>query len=228
MRRRVGRKTPGPRSAALNTRKFKTTIELPDIQTDNAGSYLNTLSASIKSVDNTPGNNYGGIGMQTALRSLYEEYKFDAVKYVFVPNYTAVNAGVGLGSSGTVTYAVNKAPGSPLPSAFVDILRQNDCKLSLATKGFSVTVRKPQWGIVAPLGLTVELGATPTNPGVIRNAVGTSTHQWCSTRDFSLPSSSTVSQPSWYGLDVAIEGAPINAVVYRVYATYYMSFRNQN
>ena len=222
MRHRRVRKTA---SARLNIRKFKTTIELANLVTDATGKFLTTYGASIKDIDNTAGNNYGGIGMQSALRSLYEEYKFDAIKFTFVPNYTQAASGVGAGNSGSVSYAINRAPAAPGPSSFVDVLRQNDCKVQLATKGFAVTVRKPHWEITAPLGLQVNTG--PVSPGIITNAVAQTSSSFCSTRDYSLPSGG-LGQPGWFGLDVAVEAAPINAVVYRVYATYYMTFRNQN
>lgn len=222
MRPRRAQKTA---SARLNIRKFKTTMQLSPVTTDAAGNFKGSFASIITDIDNTPGNNYGGIGMQSALRSLYEEYKFDAIKYTFVPNYTQAAAGVGLGSTGSVTYAVNRAPASQPPTSFVDILRQNDCKVQLATKGFSVTVRKPHWCAITPLNNDVQVGAA--NPAKILNVTQATSSAFVSTRDYPLPSGG-FGQPEWAGMDLAIQGAPVSATVYRVYATLYLTFRNQN
>lgn len=189
------------------------------ITTTGAGTYFNQLGGYIGDIDNSAGNNYGGIGMQSALRSLYEEYRIDAIKFTFVP--LATQSSQGGATAGQVAYAINRAPWSTLPTAMLDILRQNDCKVFNTTRGFSVTVRKPAWGQVSPL--TSDLAPSP--PTNLKNFTSTTSHAWCSTRDSSI---ANIPQPYWYGVDLAITGFTGGITCYHVYRTYYITFRNQN
>jgi len=159
--------------------------------------------------------------MQTALRSLYEEYRFDAVKFTFVPIFTQTIGGAANGGgAGRVAYAIDRAPWSAVPTSIIDILRQNDCKMFNITRGFSVTVRKPAWGTTAPLDGYVAGAA-------LRDATTTTSHAWCSCRDYNWGGNG-LTQPAWYGLDLAIEGTNGATQCYKVYKTYYLTFRNQN
>jgi len=106
----------------------------------------------------------------------------------------------------------------------IDILRQNDCKVFNTTRGFAVTVRKPAWGDYSSIDGTVVVPSPVPTTGTFKNAVATTNHRWCSTRDYT---SGTYPQPYWYGMDLAINGLPGAATLYRVYKTYYITFRNQ-
>ena len=209
-----------------NIRKFKTTVETGLVTTGAGGTFSTSYGGNITEIDDTAGNNYGGIGMQSALRSLYEEYRIDAIKFTFVPIYTQTIAGPGNGGSGgQVAYAVNRAPGAAVPLSMIDILRQNDCKVFNAIRGFAVTVRRPQWAGTDPLNAAVIV------PGVgtpyIASAVVATKHAWCSTRSLNL-APAYAQQPTWWGMDFCIEGVPGAQQVYKLYKTYYITFRNQN
>lgn len=203
--------------ASQNTRKFKTTVDGGAVSVPAGGVLYTQYSGVITDIDNTAGNNFAGIGMQNALRSLYEEYRIDAIKFTFVP--LATQASQGGATAGQVAYAINRAPWSAVPTSMIDILRQNDCKVFNTTRGFSVTVRKPAWGEYSSLDGTVN--ATPA----LKNAAATTNHKWCSTRDYA---SGTYTQPYWYGMDLAINGLPGAVTLYRLYKTYYVTFRNQS
>ena len=181
------------------------------------------LNGVISDIDNSAGNNYGGIGMQSALRSLYEEYRIDAIKFTFVP--LATQATQGGSTAGQVAYAINRAPWAAAPTNMIDILRQNDCKVFNTTRGFAVTVRKPAWGDFSSIDGFVTVPSPVPSTGAFKNAVGTTNHRWCSTRDYT---GGSYPQPYWYGMDLAINGLPGAATLYRLYKTYYVTFRNQN
>lgn len=177
---------------------------------------LQTYGGSILGLDNTA-NTFGAVGNLTALRSLYEEYRIDAIKFTFIPLFTqSVNIATG-NAAGQVSYAINRSPSAPAPSAFTDILRQNDCKVFNTNRGFAVTVRKPMWASYQTNGIA----AGATAPGMFS---GVASHAWCSCRDFAA----TQSQPNWYGVDLGIENAPATTPLYRLMTTYYVSFRSQN
>ena len=202
--------------ASQNIRKFKTTVDNGQIVVPSTGVYLQQLYGNIMEIDNSAGNNFAGIGMQNALRSLYEEYRIDAIKFTFVPLSTQSTQGSA--TAGQVAYAINRAPWSGFPTSMIDILRQNDCKVFNSTRGFAVTVRKPAWGAVESENGVVSGAA-------IKDIAATTKHTWCSTRDYSLVSGGT-SQPYWYGCDLCINGFPGSAIPYHLYKTYYITFVN--
>jgi len=220
MRRRA---RPARRSALASTSrtyKIKTTIDFGTISSDGSGNYVTCFAGNITELDNSAGNNYGAIGQQTALRSLYDEYRIDAIKFTFVPLFTQATGGGGGVSAGQVTYAINKSPDADLPTGFVDILRQNDCKVQNTTKGMAITVRRPQWSAVTPISAQVDTGGAQ-----LRSAVSAASHAWCSTREsFGVDNTK---QPYWYGLDFAMENAGASQQIYRLFKTYYVSFRSQ-
>jgi len=219
--RRPGRKMNPMRSlASQNIRKFKTTVDGGAISVPGTGVLYTQLYGTITDIDNAAGNNYNGIGMQDALRSLYEEYRIDAVKFTFVPLST--QATQGSATAGQVAYAVNRAAWSAVPTSMIDILRQNDCKVFNTTRGFAVTVRKPHWGGFDPLTQTVTVAGSPA-AGTIKDFANVGKHAFCGTRNYAAGTS----QPYWYGMDLAINGLPGAVTLYRVYKTYYVTFRNQ-
>lgn len=201
--------------ASQNIRKFKTTIDGGNIEVPATGVFYGQLAFNLADIDNTAGNNFGGIGMQDALRSLYEEYRVDAIKFTFVP--LATTSQQGAATAGQVAYAINRAPWAVGPTSFVDILRQNDCKVFNTTRGFAVTVRKPAWGAITSTDGTVV-------SNVLHDTVAETKHAWCSTRDYT----SGHTQPNWYGVDLGIHGFPSAVIPYHVYTTVYITFRNQN
>jgi len=208
--------------ASQNIRKFKTTIDGGAIAVPASGVLYSQLTGSITEIDNTAGNNFAGIGMQNALRSLYEEYRVDAIKFTFVP--LATQASMGGSTAGQVAYAVNRAAWSAVPTSMIDILRQNDCKVFNTTRGFAVTVRKPHWGSLDPLSTVVTVASTGSPPPAsIKDAAAVGKNSFISTRDYT----NGVTQPDWYGMDLAINGLPGAATLYRLYKTYYVTFRNQ-
>lgn len=208
--------------ASLNIRKFKTTVDGGAISVPGSGVLYSQLSGTITDIDNTAGNNYQGIGMQNALRSLYEEYRVDAIKFTFVPLST--QATIGGSTAGQVAYAINRAPWSAVPTSMIDILRQNDCKVFNTTRGFAVTVRKPHWGSLDPLSTVVTVASTGSPPPAsIRDASATTKNSFISTRDYVNGDA----QPDWFGMDLAINGLPGAVTLYRLYKTYYITFRNQ-
>ena len=216
-RHRKGRKTAGPMKslASQNIRKFKTTVDGGAVSVPAGGVLYTQYYGVLTDIDNSAGNNYAGIGMQNALRSLYEEYRIDAVKFTFVPLST--QATQGSATAGQVAYAINRAPWSAVPTSMIDILRQNDCKVFNTTRGFSVTVRKPAWGDITSLDGVV-------TAGTLKNGTAETKHAYCSTRDYMAGAT----QPFWYGMDLAINGLPGAVTLYRLYKTYYITFRNQN
>jgi hypothetical protein len=175
------------------------------------------FGGSIMEVDNNT-STFGGVGNLTALRSLYEEYRIDAIKFTFIPLFSQSVNLAGGNAAGQVTYAINRSPDAALPTRFTDILRQNDCKVFNTNRGFAVTIRKPMWSVTDPLTEDV----TPSF--LIQNFATEPKHAWCSTRDFA----SLVSQPTWYGMDFAIENAAATTPIYRLMKTFYISFRSQN
>ena len=191
------------------------------ITTTGAGTLYTQLYGVLTDIDNTAGNNFGGIGMQNALRSLYEEYRIDAIKFTFVPLATVSSQGGA--TAGQVAYAVNRAPWAAAPTSMIDILRQNDCKVFNTTRGFAVTVRKPAWGDIASLDGTVALNLSAAT-GALKNAAAETKHAYCSTRDYMAGQT----QPYWWGMDLAINGFTGGINCYRLYKTYYITFRNQN
>lgn len=201
--------------ASQNIRKFKTTVDGGAISVPAAGVLYTQLYGVLTDVDNSAGNNYAGIGMQNALRSLYEEYRIDAVKFTFVPLST--QATQGSATAGQVAYAINRAPWSAVPTSMIDILRQNDCKVFNTTRGFAVTVRKPAWGDITSLDGVV-------TAATLKNGTAETKHAYCSTRDYMAGQT----QPYWYGMDLAINGLPGAVTLYRLYKTYYITFRNQS
>lgn len=197
--------------------KWKTTSDSGTITTS-AGGLVNTaFGGSIMEVDNNT-STFGGVGNLTALRSLYEEYRIDAIKFTFIPLFSQSVNLAGGNAAGQVTYAINRSPDAALPTRFTDILRQNDCKVFNTNRGFAVTIRKPMWSVTDPLTEDV----TPSF--LIQNFATEPKHAWCSTRDFA----SLVSQPTWYGMDFAIENAAATTPIYRLMKTFYISFRSQN
>nr|WAE42883.1 MAG: capsid protein [Cressdnaviricota sp.] len=212
---RPGRKMNPMRSlASQNIRKFKTTVDGGAITTSAGGVLYTQLYGVLTEIDNTAGNNFAGIGQQNALRSLYEEYRIDCVKFTFVPLTTVAQQGAA--TAGQVAYAVNRAPWSAVPTSMIDILRQNDCKVFNTTRGFSVSVRKPAWGDITSLD-----GQITAN--TLKNGTAETKHAYCSTRDYM----GGQTQPYWYGMDLAINGFTGGVNCYRLYKTYYITFRNQ-
>jgi len=204
--------------ASQNIRKFKTTVDGGAITTSGGGVLYTQLAGVLTDIDNTAGNNYAGIGQQNALRSLYEEYRIDAIRFTFVPLTNVAQQGAA--TAGQVAYAVNRAPWSAAPTSMIDILRQNDCKVFNTTRGFAVTVRKPAWGTISSLDGS---GTVAAAVSTLKNAAAETKHTYCSTRDYMAGQT----QPLWYGMDLAINGFTGGVTCYRLYKTYYITFRNQ-
>lgn len=157
----------------------------------------------------------------TQFKNLFDMYKITGVKLTIIPRYTDASVSEASGGiAGSVNslpmlyVAPNRSPWSVAPTSVQDILNDDGCKVMTLNKKVSFWLSSP-----APLILDGAANGVPIQ-------TNTNSRLWLTTGG----NGQTVDQSGvlYYGHRYAISNLGTAGVFADVYATYYMTFKEQD
>jgi len=224
--RKMGRRPRSNKYAGMKL--YKETIQATPIVLD-AGAVGNAFKFQAKFTDITNSVPPGAtVGTRDSFRSLYSRYCIVGVKYRFIPLFTSSDSLTN--PAARVVHAISRDPNG-VSLTELDIVRQNDCKFTDTTKGFSVYVKNPEPILYSTAGSTAG-----TLPNQVIPAIGNQVSASPSTRKWTwLPTRIDTTNggvhPSHVGLDMYITpntALPNETTVYNVFSTIYVAFKEQD
>lgn len=198
------------------------TVSLPA----GAGGAKLKLTTNLQDITNAvpPG---ATVGTLDSFKSLYSRYCIVGVKYRFIPTFTSSDSTTN--PAARVVYAISRDPNGVVNSE-LDVIRQNDCKFTDTTKGFSLYIKNPEPVLYSTAGAAAVL---PNNvvPGIanqVSASPATSKWTWLPTR---IDVANGGIHPDHVGADMYI--TPNTALagstqVYTVFKTIYVAFKEQD
>lgn len=226
--RRMAARRPGKYAGM---KLYKETLAAAPITIDNVGGAVGPnpfkFQAKFSDITNTvpPG---ATVGTRDSFRSLYSRYCIVGVKYRFIPLFTSSDSSTN--PSARVVHAISRDPNG-VSLTELDVVRQNDCKFTDTTKGFSVYIKNPEPILYSTAGSTAGTLPNQVTPGIANQvAASPSTKKWTwlPTR---IDTANGGVHLSHVGLDMVITPSTLLAnptQVYNVFATIYVAFKEQD
>lgn len=191
-----------------------------------AGGQPIKLTSNIQDITNAvpPG---ASVGTLDSFKSLYSRYCIVGVKYRFIPTFTSSDSTTN--PAARVVYAISRDPNGVLNTE-LDIVRQNDCKFTDTTKGFSLYIKNPEPVLYSTAGASDQLPNTVV-PGIanqVSASPSTSKWTWLPTR---IDVANGGIHPDHVGADMFITpNTALGAItqVYTVFKTLYVAFKEQD
>lgn len=184
------------------------------------------LKANLQDITNAvpPG---ATVGTLDSFKSLYSRYAILGVKYRFIPLFTSSDSGTN--PAARVVYAISRDPNGA-PADELDVVRQNDCKFTDTTKGFSIYVKNPEPVLYSTAGAAAVLPnqVTPGIANQVTASPSTGKWTWLPTR---IDTANGGIHPDHVGVDLMITpntSLGASTQVYNIYKTIYVAFKEQD
>jgi len=222
--RRMAARRPGKYSG-MKLYKETCPALLVSLPAGGAGAKLK-LTTNIQDITNSvpPG---ATVGTLDSFKSLYSRYCIVGVKYRFIPTFTSSDSTTN--PAARVVYAISRDPNGVVVSE-LDVIRQNDCKFTDTTKGFSLYIKNPEPVLYSTAGVSNQLPnlVTPGIANQVSASPSTKKWTWLPTR---IDIDNGGIHPDHVGADMFITPNTLLAnstQVYTVFKTVYVAFKEQD
>jgi len=204
----------------------ETTTADPIVIPNGAGGISLKLFSNFTNITNAvpPG---ASVGTRDSFKSLYSRYCIVGVKHRFIPLFTSSDSTTN--PAARVVYAISRDPNG-VPQTELDIVRQNDCKFTDTTKGFSVYIKNPEPILYSTAGTASQLpnSVVPTIANQVSASPATRKWTWLPTR---IDTANGGQHPDHVGMDIYLTpntALPNPTQVYNVFTTIYVAFKEQD